>query len=74
VGEVCPVIVVMMPFGVPLWAAFWLRKWLRKRLGRRVGDAVGGVAVAMGRVPFAVPCVVFRLVGWLRRRTMGKAT
>ena len=70
VGEVCPLIVLMMPFGVPEWGAFRLRKWLRKRLGRRVGNAVGSVALAVARVPMVVPVVVFWVAGHLWRRTI----
>ena len=71
-GEICPLIVVMMPFGVPEWGAFRLRKWLRKRLGRRVGNAVGSVALAVARVPMVVPVVVFWVAGHLWRRTIGR--
>ena len=72
VGEVCPLIVLMMPFGVPEWGAFRLRKWLRKRLGRRVGNAVGRVFLTAARVPMVVPVIVFWVAGHLWRRTIGK--
>jgi hypothetical protein len=64
VGKVCPVIVVMMPFGVPLWLAVRFRKWLRRRLGRDAGNLIGKVAIIVfGRPPLVIPCVIFRLLG-----------
>ena len=67
-GEICPVIVVMMPFGVPLWLAVRFRKWLRRRVGRKAGNVLGKVAIiTFGRPPLVFPCVIFRLLGLVQK-------
>jgi len=62
IGEPCPLILMVMPCGVPLLLTVRLRKWLRKRVGRKLGNAIGKVAITLlGRPPFLLACVFMRL-------------
>lgn len=44
-GEVCPEVILIMPFAVPLLLAMRLRKGLRRRVGRKVGNVLGKAAI-----------------------------
>jgi hypothetical protein len=74
-GEICPLIVFMMPFAVPLWLTVRFRKWLRRRLGRRAGNVIGKAAIiTFGRPPMVFPCAIFRLLGRLRKLLISSTT
>lgn len=63
IGEPCPLILMVMPCGVPLLLTVRLRKWLRKRVGRKPGNVIGNVAITvLGRPPFLLACVSLRLI------------
>lgn len=62
-GEVCPEVMLIMPFMVPLLLAMRLRKCLRHRVGRRVGDMLGKAAIlAFGGPPLLVAFVAVLLM------------
>ena len=67
-GELCPLVLILMPFAVPLYLAHKLRRWLRRRLGRKAGNAIGKVMIlAFGGPPMIVPRIVFRLVRLMQK-------
>ncbi len=65
-GEVCPEVMLIMPFAVPLLVAMWLRKWLRRRVGQKAGNVVGKAAIiTFGGPPLLlafIAVVLMRLV------------
>ncbi len=62
-GEVCPEVMLIMPFAVPMLLAIWLRKWLRRRFGRRTGNVLGKAAIlAFGGPPLLVAFVAVLLM------------
>lgn len=62
-GEVCPEVVLIMPFAVPLLLAMRLRKWLRRRVGRKAGNFIGkAVIIAFGGPPLLVAFVAVLLM------------
>jgi hypothetical protein len=62
-GEVCPEVMLIMPFAVPLLLAMWLRKWLRRRVGRKAGNVIGKAAIiAFGGPPLLVAFVAVLLM------------
>jgi hypothetical protein len=63
VGEVCPEVMLIMPFAVPLLLTMRLRKWLRRRFGRRTGNVLGKAAIiAFGGPPLLVASVAVLLL------------
>lgn len=63
-GEVCPEVVIIMPFAVPLVITIRLRKWLRRRVGRKAGNVLGKAAFTA----FAVPPLLVAFVTVLLMR------
>jgi hypothetical protein len=63
-GEVCPEVMLIMPFAVPLLLAMWLRKWLRRRVGQKAGNVVGKAAI----ITFAGPPLLIAFVAVLLMR------
>ncbi len=62
-GEICPEVMLIMPFTVPLLLTTGLRKWLRRRVGRKVGNVVGKAAIiAIGGPPLLVAFVTVLLM------------
>jgi hypothetical protein len=62
-GEVCPEVVLFMPFAVPLLLAMRLRKWLRRRVGRKTGNVVGKAAlITFGWPPLLLPFIAVLLM------------
>jgi hypothetical protein len=62
-GEVCPEVMLIMPFAVPLLLAMRLRKWLRRRLGRKAGNLLGKtVIISFGGPPLLLACVAVLLM------------
>lgn len=57
-GEVCPEVMLIMPFTVPLLLTMRLRKWLRCRVGRKAGNILGKAAIiAFGGPPLLLAFV-----------------
>jgi hypothetical protein len=62
-GEVCPEVVVIMPFAVPLLLAMRLRRSLRRWVGRKAGNVIGKAAImAFGGPPLLVAFVAVLLM------------
>lgn len=62
-GEVCPEVMLIMPFAVPLLLGMRLRKWLRRSVGRRPGNVIGKVVIlAFGGPPLLVAFVAVLLM------------
>jgi hypothetical protein len=57
-GEICPEVMLIMPFTVPLLLTRQLRKWLRRRVGRKAGNVVGKAAI----IAFAGPPLLVAFV------------
>ena len=66
--EVCPLVLLLFPFGLPMHFTRKLRKLLRRRLGKRKGNAIGMVAILLvGWPAMVIPCVVFFMAGQVQR-------
>lgn len=63
-GEVCPEVMFIMPFAVPLLLGMCLRKWLRQRIGRKAGNILGKAAI----IAFGGPPLLFAFVSVLLMR------
>jgi hypothetical protein len=62
-GEVCPKVMLIMPFAVPLLVTMRLRKWLRRRVGRKAGNVIGKSAIiAFGGPPLLLAFVAVLLM------------
>jgi len=62
-GEVCPEVMVIMPFAVPLLLTMRLRKWLRRRVGRKAGSVIGKAAIiTFGGLPLLVAFIAVLLM------------
>jgi hypothetical protein len=62
-GEVCPEVMLIMPFAIPLLLTMRLRRWLRRRFGRRAGNVLGKAAIiACGGPPLLVAFITVLLL------------
>jgi hypothetical protein len=66
--EVCPLVLLMWPFFLPMHLMRKFRRWLRRRLGRRAGNTLGMIAILLlGWPAMMIPCVVFFVAGQVLR-------
>jgi hypothetical protein len=66
--EVCPLVLLMWPFFLPMHLMRKLRRLLRRRLGKRTGNAIGMIAILLfGWPAMMIPCVVFFVAGQVQR-------
>ena len=62
-SEPCPLVVLIIPFCLPLFLTMRFRKWLRRRVGQKAGNVIGKIAImVLGRPPLIPACVIIRLI------------